>query len=100
MSMSNSAREQVPAKAAGSGLFTAIGLTAGLGTLLASSCCVIPLALGSIGAGAGTFALLASLSPYRTVFLILSFLAIGAAWLFYLRRITTKCETDGACSPP
>ena len=33
--------------------FAALGLVAGLGAVVASSCCVIPLGLAALGAGAG-----------------------------------------------
>ena len=58
----------------------------------------VPLALGSIGAGTGTFALLTFLQPYRAVLLAVSFLAIAAAWLYYPARATARCETNVACS--
>jgi hypothetical protein len=40
------------------GYLAAIGLATGLGALAASSCCVLPLALAGLGAGASVFTVL------------------------------------------
>lgn len=48
------------------GWLAAVGLVTGAGAVLAASCCVLPLVLGGLGAGAGLFSSLESLADYRT----------------------------------
>ena len=48
------------------GLLGFVGAIAGLGAIGASSCCVLPLALASVGAGSGVFSFLEFLAPSRT----------------------------------
>lgn len=46
------------------GWLAAAGLATGAGSVLAASCCVLPLVLGGFGAGAGLFSLLELLANY------------------------------------
>jgi mercuric ion transport protein len=69
-----------------SGILATFGLAAGAGALFAASCCVLPLALGGLGAGAGVFAVLESLADYRTPLLVVSAVLIGIAWMVFFRR--------------
>jgi mercuric ion transport protein len=41
-----------------------VGLVTGAGALFAASCCVLPLVLGGLGAGAGVFAALGARADY------------------------------------
>ncbi|MGJ0427314.1 hypothetical protein [Methylocystis sp.] len=59
MTINDAAQETTPAVApapaapAAPKWFAALGLVAGLGAVVASSCCFIPLSLAALGAGAG-----------------------------------------------
>jgi mercuric ion transport protein len=81
--------------AAGKGL-AAIGLTGGLGSILASSCCVIPLVLFGLGAGGFTFSTLEFLADYKAALYILTGLILIGGWVAYFRQVP-DCEPD--CAP-
>jgi mercuric ion transport protein len=69
-----------------SGFLTPLVLASGLGAVVASSCCALPLAIGSLGAGAGVFAVLEWLADYRTPMLVISAALVATAWALYFRR--------------
>jgi mercuric ion transport protein len=55
MTINDAARDTMPAAPAARATpkwFAALGLVAGLGAIVASSCCFVPLALAALGAGA------------------------------------------------
>jgi mercuric ion transport protein len=62
------------------------GLATGAGAVLAASCCVLPLVLGGLGAGAGVFSTLEVLADYQTPILVFSVGVIMVAWTVYFRR--------------
>jgi mercuric ion transport protein len=68
------------------GILAALGLATGLGAAVAASCCVLPLVIGGLGAGAGVFAVLEVLADYRIPLLVVSTALVGVAWLLYFRR--------------
>ncbi len=68
------------------GWLAVAGLATGTGAVLAASCCVLPLVLGGLGAGAGVFSALEVLAGYQTPILVLSACLIAMAWLVYFRR--------------
>ena len=71
----------------------------GLGAVTAAAaCCVLPLALASIGVGAGLAGSLAALAGVRVPLLILSALAVAAAWIMWWRRRQTNCAPGDACA--
>jgi mercuric ion transport protein len=69
-----------------SGLLAVFGLVTGVGAVFAASCCVLPLVLGGLGAGAGVFAVLGVLADYRTAILAFSEVLLAVAWFVYFRR--------------
>lgn len=69
-----------------SGILTGAGLLTGTGAVLSASCCVLPLALGGLGAGASVFSALEVIADYRTPLLIASALLVVAAWWVYFGR--------------
>jgi mercuric ion transport protein len=69
-----------------SGIVAALGLATGLAATVAASCCVLPLVIGGLGAGAGVFAVLEVLANYRMPLLIVSALLVTVAWFLYFRR--------------
>lgn len=79
------------------------GLIAGgslLGALAASSCCILPLLLFSVGVGGAWIGNLTALAPYQPIFIAitLGFLAAGF-YLVYLRPKRT-CAAGEACARP
>ncbi|MGU9982521.1 mercuric transporter MerT family protein [Phreatobacter sp. HK31-P] len=86
-----------PSSGALGGLGTAIGLSA----LLASSCCVVPLALAGLGAGGALFGGLAFLAQIRPWLLggAITMLALG--WLLFFRRSrSVACRSTQKCARP
>jgi len=72
----------------------------GLSGLLASACCIGPLALASIGLGGLAGGMVAVFEPLRPVFVVIAFAALGfAGWKIY-RRPVAACETGAACDRP
>ena len=75
---------------------------AGLAALLASSCCVLPLALALAGISGAWISQLRVMEPYSDGLLALAFCALAwAAWRIYGRSAHAQsvCETDTACRP-
>lgn len=69
-----------------------------IAAVAASTCCVLPLALGSLGLGGAVVAGLGVLAPYQTVFRIVAVALLGAGfWLAYARR---PALADGAACAP
>lgn len=73
--------------------FAASGLLAGL---LASSCCLLPVTLVSLGLGGAWLGLLAPLAPYQPVFLVIA--AASLVLGFRLARRPAPCAASGACA--
>lgn len=69
-----------------------------LAALAASTYCVLPLALGSLGIGSAVVASLGVLAPYQTAFRLASIALLGGGfWLAYARR---PVLVDGAACAP
>ncbi len=71
-----------------------------LGALAASSCCILPLALFSLGAGGAWMGNLTALAPYQPIFgvITLGFLGYGFYLVYWKRR--KACADDVACDRP
>ena len=71
-----------------------------LGALAASSCCILPLALFSLGISGAWIGQLTALSPYQPIFIAiaLGFLGYGF-WLVY-RKPKVACADGAACARP
>jgi mercuric ion transport protein len=69
-----------------------------LAAVAASTCCVLPLALGSLGLGGALVAGLGVLAPYQTMFRLAAVALLGAGlWLAY-RRMPVVAD-GAACGP-
>lgn len=80
-----------------SGLLATGGLIAGI---LASSCCLLPLALVSLGISGAWIGRLTSLSPFQPIFLTAGTVALGFAfWWVYLRK-PEICAPGSLCEVP
>lgn len=70
-----------------------------LGAVLASSCCILPLAFVLLGVSGVWIGGLTALSPYQPLFLLVAFASLARGfWLVY-RRPREACA-DGACATP
>jgi mercuric ion transport protein len=87
----------VPATQHGPALIAAGSL---LGALAASSCCILPLVLFSLGVSGAWIGNLTQLAPYQPYFIVatLGFLGFGY-WLVY-RSSKVVCADDEACGRP
>ena len=70
-----------------------------LGALAASSCCIVPLVLFSLGISGAWIGNLTALSPYKPIFITitLGFLGYGF-WMVY--RKPKACADGAACARP
>ncbi|WP_200911492.1 mercuric transporter MerT family protein [Sphingomonas sp. Leaf33] len=68
------------------------------GALLASSCCVLPLALVLLGVSGAWIGQLTALEPYTPVFAVLT-LGLIAGGLWHAYRQPIECA-DGTCADP
>lgn len=71
-----------------------------LGAIAASSCCIVPLALFSLGATGAWIGRLTALAPYQPIFTVLTLgLLAGGFWMVY-RRPKGKCAGGSDCPRP
>ncbi len=70
-----------------------------LGAIAASSCCIVPLVLFSLGISGAWIGNLTALAPYKPIFIVLTlgFLGYGY-WLVY--RKPKACTDGAACARP
>lgn len=71
-----------------------------LGSILASSCCIAPLILVTLGIGGAWIGNLTALEPYKWAFIAIAsaFLALGF-WHVYFRQ-AVPCEDGTYCARP
>lgn len=71
-----------------------------LGALLASSCCILPLILISLGISGAWIGSLTALEAYKPVFIGIAAAFIAAGfWRVYLRK-SQPCEEGTSCARP
>lgn len=80
--------------------FAALGLIAGLGAVVASSCCVIPLGLAALGAGAGVMGGIEMIAEWRVPLLLISALAIIGGWGAWSLKRPIPCASGAGCASP
>lgn len=80
------------------GWLAGFGATFGLGALISSSCCAVPLALAGLGAGGAVFSGLEFLADWRPYFLGAAALVLLTSWVMFFRRRTVACSVDGSCA--
>jgi mercuric ion transport protein len=72
-----------------------------LGAVLASACCVLPLALVSLGVSGAWIGSLTLLEPYKPYIAVVTLALIGGGfWSVYLRKPAVVCGPDGYCARP
>ena len=105
MTINDAAQETTPAAAspaapASPKWFAALGLVAGLGAVVASSCCVIPLGLAALGAGASVLGGLEMVAAWRVPLLSVSALAIVGGWGAWWLKRPVACASGAGCASP
>ena len=78
--------------------FTAAGSI--LGALAASSCCILPLALFSLGISGAWLGSLTALSPYQPVFVAITLGFLGTGFYLVYWRPKRACSDGEACARP
>lgn len=86
-----------PSRPGSEGKLAALGV---LGATLASSCCILPLALVTLGVGGAWMPKLTALAPYQPYFLTLAGASLGLGFWKAYRGKPTACRADGYCARP
>ncbi len=96
----NTARDH--ATDAGSGIGRERLVAAGgiLGALGASSCCILPLALFSLGLGGAWVGNLTALAPYQPFFVTATLGLLGYGYYLVYWKAKQACAADAACARP
>lgn len=81
----------------GSTLMVAGGL---LGALAASSCCILPVLLFSLGIGGAWIGNFTQLAPYQPYFVAATLGFLGTGYWLVLRTSKRVCAEDEACARP
>ena len=68
-----------------------------LGALAASSCCILPLALFSIGVSGAWIGNFTRLAPYQPYFLAAALVSLGAGYRAVYRSSRRDCARHGEC---
>ncbi len=106
MTINDTAQETTPAASSPADMpaspkwFAAFGLVAGLGAVVASSCCVIPLWLAALGAGAGVLGGLEAVAAWRVPLLAISALGIIGGWGAWWVKHPVTCASGESCASP
>jgi len=90
-------KEQIGFAGRGQTLMAAGGL---LGALAASSCCILPVALFSLGIGGAWIGNLTQLAPYQPYFLAATLLCLGGGYWLVRRASKRACAAGEACAGP
>ncbi len=90
-------KEEIPTRGSGPGarLFAIGGL---LGALTASSCCILPVVLFSLGVGGAWIANFTQLAPYKPYFITATILFLGAGYWSVYRATRAGCADGAACA--
>jgi mercuric ion transport protein len=70
------------------------------GALAASSCCILPVALFSLGIGGAWIANFTQLAPYQPIFIGAAVAFVGAGYWLVYRSSRRACAEDQACARP
>src|SRR6266851_2373305 len=71
-----------------------------LGALAASSCCILPVALFSLGNSGAWIGNFTRLAPYQPYFLAATFVFLGTAYWLVHRASKRACVDGAACARP
>ena len=70
------------------------------GALAASSCCVLPLVLFSLGISGAWLGNLTALAPYQWIFVTITLAFLAAGFYLVYRRPSAECADGEACARP
>ena len=71
-----------------------------VGALLASTCCIIPLLLFSLGISGAWIGQLTALEPYRPLFIAMTIGFLGYGYWLVYQKPKTACAEGEACARP
>ncbi len=74
-----------------------------LGAVAASSCCIVPMVLFSLGIGGAWLGNLTALAPYQPIFVVVTLGCLATVfWMVYRRqRAASAANANGShCAPP
>lgn len=71
-----------------------------VGAVLASTCCVVPLALVLLGVGGTWVSRLTAFAPYKPYFLTASIVLLAAGFRHVYFRPVAQCEPGSLCAVP
>ena len=71
-----------------------------LGAVAASSCCIVPLVLFSLGVSGAWIGNLTRLAPYQPIFVAVTLAFLGFGYCLAWRARRTVCAEGAACSRP
>ena len=71
-----------------------------LGALAASSCCIVPLALFSLGVSGAWIGNLTALAPYQPIFVVVTLGFLGAGYWMVYRTPKVACAEGTECARP
>jgi mercuric ion transport protein len=71
-----------------------------LGALAASSCCILPLVLFSLGIGGAWIGAFTQLSPYQPYFIAATLVCLGIGYVLVYRASKRTCTEEEACARP
>jgi mercuric ion transport protein len=80
-----------------SGALSVGGILAALG---ASSCCVVPFALFSLGVSGAWIADITALEPYQPVFVAIALACLGCGFALNRRKSRAACAAGSYCARP
>lgn len=90
--------EQIIDKPIRQGRFAAIASV--MAALLASSCCVVPLVLVTLGASGVWIGSLSSLNPYKGYFAAVALVFLAAGFWQAYKKQPVECEAGTFCAKP
>jgi len=71
-----------------------------LGAIAASSCCIAPVVLFSLGISGAWIGNLTALAPYQPYFIAATLACLGYGYWLVYRRNTVACAEGAACAKP
>ena len=71
-----------------------------LGALAASSCCILPVALFSLGISGAWIGNFTQLAPYKPIFVVATLVFLGAGYWLVHRSSELACADGEACARP
>ena len=71
-----------------------------LGAIAASTCCVVPLVLFSLGISGAWIGNLTALTPYKPFFIVLTLGFLGYGYYLVYRKPKVACAEGSACARP